>query len=62
MNCVGQDTWPLWSEIYRALPLETKILEVLFAFDKNQLSGINTTEENKENMCPVWHADFHGFI
>ena len=24
MNRVGQDTWPLWSEIYKALPLENR--------------------------------------
>ena len=32
MNRVGQDTWPLWSEIYKAIPLENKnYFDVLFA-------------------------------
>ena len=35
INCVGQDMWPLWSEIYKALPLEKKLLDVLFALPWN---------------------------
>ena len=32
MNRVGQDTWPLWSEIYKALQFgKQKLLDVLFA-------------------------------
>ena len=53
MNCVGQDKWPLWSEIYSALPLGKKILDVLFAFDmkltlwaRKHYQELNTTEEN----------------
>ena len=58
MNRVGQDTWPLWSEIYEALPLENKnylmcylLWYETYPVSKKTLLGIKYNSQKLRKTC-----------
>ena len=58
INCVGQDMWPLWSEIYKALPLEKKnylmcylLCHETYPVSKKTLSGIKYNRQKLRKTC-----------
>ena len=58
MNRVGQDMWPLWSEIYKTLPLENQnylmgylLWHGTYPVSKKTLPGIKYNRQKLRKTC-----------